>query len=79
MREGATALASGQRETTIEVALPERSYPVIIGDDLIASAGSRITAAVPGARCAVVSDRNVAALYLVPLKASLDQHGLFLG
>jgi 3-dehydroquinate synthase len=27
----------------------------------------------------VVSDRNVAALYLKPLKASLDQHGLFLG
>jgi 3-dehydroquinate synthase len=79
MRDGATALASGQSETTIEVALPERSYPVIIGENLIASAGRRITAAVPDARCAVVSDRNVAALYLTPLKASLDQHGLFLG
>ena len=27
----------------------------------------------------MVSDRNVAALYLAPLKASLEQHGLFLG
>jgi 3-dehydroquinate synthase len=79
MRDGATALASGQSETTIDVTLPGRSYAIVIGEGLIASAGRRIDAALPGARCAVVSDRNVAALYLAPLKASLDQHGLFLG
>ena len=64
MRDGATALAGGQSETIIEVKLPGRSYPIVIGDGLIASAGRRIAAALPGARCAVVSDRNVAALYL---------------
>jgi 3-dehydroquinate synthase len=79
MRDGATALASGQSETVIEVKLPGRSYPIVIGEGVIASAGRRIASALPGARCAVVSDRNVAALYLKPLKASLDQHGLFLG
>jgi 3-dehydroquinate synthase len=79
MRDGATALAEGQSETTIEVKLPGRSYPIVIGEGLIASAGRRIAAALPGARCAVVSDANVAALYLAPLKASLEQHGLFLG
>jgi 3-dehydroquinate synthase len=79
MRDGATALASGQSETTIEVTLPGRSYAIVIGEGLIASAGRRIASALPGARCAVVSDENVAALYLAPLKASLDQHGLFLG
>ncbi|HEX2449041.1 MAG TPA: 3-dehydroquinate synthase [Methyloceanibacter sp.] len=79
MRDGATALADGQSETAIEVKLPERSYSVVIGEGLIASAGRRIAARLPGARCAVVSDRNVAALYLAPLKASLEQHGLFLG
>ena len=79
MRDSATALAPGQSETIIEVMLPGRSYPVVIGEGIIASAGRRIAAALPGARCAVVSDRNVAALYLAPLKASLDQHGLFLG
>jgi 3-dehydroquinate synthase len=63
----------------IEVTLPGRSYPIVIGEGLIASAGRRIAAALPGARCAVVSDRNVAALYLAPLKACLEQHGLFLG
>lgn len=79
MRERATAMASGQSETIIEVELPARGYPVVIGDGLVASAGKRIAAALPGARCAVVSDRNVAALYLGPLKASLDRDGLFLG
>jgi 3-dehydroquinate synthase len=79
MRDGATALASDQGETTIEVKLPGRSYPIVIGEGLLGSAARRIAAALPGARCAVVSDRNVAALYLAPLKASLDQQGLFLG
>ena len=79
MREGATALAEGQSETIIEVRLPGRSYPIVIGDGLIASAGRRIADALPGARCAVVSDRNIAALYLGPLKASLEQQGVFLG
>jgi len=79
MRDGATALASGQSETTIEVTLPGRSYPIVIGEGLIASAGRRIATALPGARCAVVSDENVAALYLPPLKASLELHGIFLG
>lgn len=79
MRDGATALAQGQSETIIEVKLPGRSYPIVIGEGLIASAGQRIEAALPGARCAVVSDRNVAALYLGALKSSLDQHDLFLG
>jgi 3-dehydroquinate synthase len=79
MRDGATALASGQGETIIEVELPGRSYPIVIGDGLVATAGQRIATALPGARCAVVSDRNVAALYFGPLKASLDREGLFLG
>ena len=79
MRDGATALAKGQSETIIEVKLPGRSYPIVIGEGLIASAGRRIAAALPGARCVVVSDRNVAALYLAAVKASLDRDGLFLG
>jgi 3-dehydroquinate synthase len=79
MRDGAAALVSGRGETSIKVTLPGRSYAIVIGEDLIASTGKRIAASVPGARCAVVSDRNVAALYLGPLKTSLDQHRLFLG
>ena len=79
MRDGATALAPGQSETTIEVKLPGRNYPIVIGEGLIASAGRRIASVLPGARCAVVSDQNVGALYLAPLKATLEAEGLFLG
>ena len=79
MRDGATALASGQSETTIKVTLPGRSYPIVIGEGLIASAGRRIASALPGARCAVVTDQTVAALHLDPLKVSLEAQGLFLG
>ena len=79
MRDGATALASGLSETIVQVALPGRSYAIVIGEGLVASTGRRIARALPGARCAVISDENVAGLYLAPLQASLEQHGLFLG
>lgn len=66
-------------ETTIDVALAERSYDIVIGENLIASAGERLAAKLPGARFAVVSDSNVAALHLGPLKAGLEQNRTFLG
>jgi 3-dehydroquinate synthase len=79
MRDRAAALDPGESETTIDVTLSGRSYPIVIGEELIASAGERIAARLPGARCAVVSDENVARLHLAPLKASLVERGLFLG
>ena len=77
MENGAAALA--RRETAFDVSLGARSYPVIIGERLLPSGGQWIATTLPGARCAVVSDTNVAALHLAPLKASLVEHGLFLG
>jgi 3-dehydroquinate synthase len=79
MRDGATALAQGRGETSIEVKLPGRSYSIVVGDGLIAAAGERIARHLKGARCAVVTDQNVAAHYLPPLKASLEAQNLFLG
>jgi 3-dehydroquinate synthase len=79
MRDSATALATGHNETIIHVALPGRSYPIVIGEELIGSAGQRLASALPGARFAVVSDTNVAALHLAPLRASLQEMGLYLG
>ncbi len=77
MENGAAGLA--RRETVIEVALGARSYPVIIGERLLAQTGQWIATALPGARVAVVSDENVAALHLAPLQAGLVEHGLYLG
>jgi 3-dehydroquinate synthase len=77
MNNGATTLA--RRETVIDVSLRDRSYPVMIGERLLHGAGQLIAMTAPGARCAVVSDANVAALHLGPVKASLVEHGIFLG
>jgi hypothetical protein len=62
MRERASAKTERSGDTVIDVSLKERSYQIIVGEHLIGSAGRRIAAAVPGARCAVVSDANIAAL-----------------
>jgi 3-dehydroquinate synthase len=77
MRDGLAALAPEAGETTIGVGLAERSYDIVIGRHLLDGAGARIAATLPGARCAVVSDATVAALYLDRLKKSLG--GLCLG
>jgi 3-dehydroquinate synthase len=79
MRDGATALADRKGETIIEVKLPGRNYPIVIGENLLASAGRRIASALPGARAAVVTDANVAKLHLPALKASLEPETLLLG
>jgi 3-dehydroquinate synthase len=79
MRDGTATLDQVGSETTIEVPLPGRRYAIVIGESLIASAGKRLAAALPGARFAVVSDKTVAELHLAPLKASLEEQGLFLG
>ena len=60
----------------VEVALGDRSYKILIGEGLISSAGAHIAALAPGARCAVVTDENVAALHLDALKTSLADAGI---
>ena len=79
MSDATPTLDKPGSETTIEVPLPGRTYAIVIGEDLLASAGTRLAALLPRARFAVVSDANVAGLHLAPLKASLEQAGLFLG
>jgi 3-dehydroquinate synthase len=76
MRNEATMLAS-HAGGTIRVELGERSYDIVIGEHLLDAAGPFTASTLPGARCAVVSDATVAALYLDRLKASLGES--FLG
>ncbi len=61
---------------TVRVDLGPRSYDILIGSGLLGEAGERIAALAPGAACAVVTDSNVATLYLQPLRASLEASGL---
>jgi len=61
---------------TVGVDLGERSYDIVIGPGLIAEAGVQIAARNPGIRCAVVTDRNVAAAHLDALLESLAASGI---
>jgi 3-dehydroquinate synthase len=61
---------------TVEVALGERAYDIVIGRDVLKSLGPRIAELRPGARTAVITDRNVARHWLATTQASLREAGI---
>ncbi|OHV18428.1 3-dehydroquinate synthase [Rhizobium sp. RMa-01] len=61
---------------TVHVPLGERAYDILIGPGLIARAGAEIASRLKGRKAAVVTDENVAPLYLKALVASLDEAGI---
>ncbi len=71
-----TAPLTHSDSVTVEVALGERTYDIVIGRDVLQSLGGRIAALRPGARTAIVTDRNVAKHWLEQTEASLSQAGI---
>ena len=70
------SLAAATRASrTVNVPLAGRAYDVLIGPDLLAEAGRLIATRLGKARCAIVTDENVAALHLPALEASLRAEG----
>jgi 3-dehydroquinate synthase len=63
----------------IRVALGDRSYDVLIGQGLLAQSGALIAERVGKARCAVVTDANVAQSHLATLQEALIARGQFAG
>lgn len=61
---------------TVAVDLAERSYDIIIGKGVLDEAGERIAALAPGARAVIVSDENVAPIYLDRMQANLAASGI---
>src|SRR5258705_2107730 len=61
---------------TVGVALGERAYEIVIGRDVLQSLGARVAALRPGARVAIVTDRNVAKHWLEKTEASLSAAGI---
>ena len=61
---------------TVDVALGERAYDIVIGRDVLPSLGARIAALRPGARTAIVTDRTVAKHWLEQTEASLAEAGI---
>ena len=73
---GAARSATAPSFQRVSVSLGSRSYNILIGDGLIEAAGAHVAHLAPGAKCAVVTDSNVAALHLDRLMASLAKAGL---
>lgn len=65
----ASSPASVRHVVTVDLA--GRSYEIIIGREVVHEAGPRLKRLCPGAKVAIVTDRNVAGLHLETLKASL--------
>ena len=63
-------------QATVNVALGDRSYDIVIGRGLIASLGARTAALRPGAKAAIVTDENVARCHLAAAEGSLAAAGV---
>src|SRR6266700_3741322 len=75
-RHTMTAPLKHSDSITVDVALGERAYDIVIGRDVLASLGARVADLRPGARAAIVTDRNVAIHWLEKAEASLSAAGI---
>jgi 3-dehydroquinate synthase len=65
-RSGAVAV------TTLEIRSSQHSYQAVVGSQLLDRAGELAAGKVPGARCAIISDTNVAPLFAERLTKALQ-------
>src|ERR1700745_4120523 len=75
-RHAITAPQKNSDPVTVDVALGERAYDIVIGRDVLQTLGSRIAALRPGVRTAIVTDRTVSKYWLAPTEASLAASGI---
>src|ERR1700720_4880231 len=71
-----TAPLKHSASITVDVALGDRAYNIIIGRDVLPSLGARVAALRPGARTAIVTDRTVAKHWLEKTEAVLAEAGI---
>lgn len=71
-----TAPLKHPASVTVDVALGDRAYDIVIGRDVLQSLGARVAALRPGVRTAIVTDRTVAKHWLEPTEASLASAGV---
>jgi 3-dehydroquinate synthase len=63
-------------ERKVHVPLGERAYDILIGPGLITRAGAEIASRLKGRKAAIITDENVAPLYLESLVESLNAAGI---
>jgi len=61
---------------TVNVALADRAYDIVIGRNVLSSLGARIAALRPGVRTAIVTDKTVAKHWLQATEAALAEAGI---
>src|SRR3954466_9387880 len=71
-----TAPLKNSDPITVDVALGERAYDIVIGRGVLASLGSRVAKLRPGGRAAIVTDEYVATHWLRQTEASLLAAGI---
>jgi 3-dehydroquinate synthase len=71
-----TAPLKHSADITVDVALGDRAYDIVIGRDVLPSLGARVAALRPGVRTAVVTDRTVAKHWLEQTESSLAAAGI---
>src|SRR4051795_5142081 len=71
-----TAPLKNSDPITVNVALGDRAYDIVIGRGVLASLGERVAKLRPGARAAIVTDEYVATHWLRKTEASLLDAGL---
>jgi len=72
-----TALRDGPRAVTVP--LGTRAYDVLIGPELLTETGRLIATRLGPAKCAIVTDENVARRHLAALETALKQEGVHVG
>ena len=65
-----TAAPRGSEPTTVNVALGDRAYDIVIGRGLLATLGQRVAALRPSARVVIVTEETVADLHLKAAEAA---------
>ncbi|MGQ3676434.1 3-dehydroquinate synthase [Xanthobacter sp. TB0139] len=73
MPNAASSSSSNVARSTVHVDLAGRPYDIHIGPGLLAEAGAHVKALRPGARVAIVTDRNVAEHHLATVQNALSQ------
>ena len=68
-----TAPLKHSADITVDVALGDRAYDIVIGRGVLASLGARVAALRPGVRTAIVTDRTVAKHWLEQTERSLTE------
>jgi 3-dehydroquinate synthase len=71
-----TAPLKHSADITVDVALGERTYDIVIGRGVLDSLGARVAALRPGVRTAIVTDRTVAKHWLEQTERSLTEAGI---